>query len=688
MHRFLVRHLTVLNSRRVVPLALLLASVAAACGGSPSPETAAPALPSPAPAPAPAADTAPTRAFQDLDRAAFNRMAVRLNEPAYWASDADADGQPDPEEVATLLFYPSAPRWSEKGAFTAAFGTTYDQLVASSKSATPTGADGERQALVQRELDEAASVLVRTDLRKETEETREVVRRVLAAAALVDQIYWQQTGAAAVAPKVAEDPASKSLFRRNWGPRCATPKLERDDKCSAMPGGAKMPVDIYPAALQTDAGFCKKLEASADAKTLMSPFTAVREKNGKLEAVPYHLVYGDLMRKVGVELTAAAGALKDPKEEPFRIYLRAAARGFETNDWNAADEAWSKMNARNSKYYLRIGPDETYWEPCSQKAGFHVSFALIDQTSIALQDKLAPVQQQMEDDVAKRIGAPYTARKVTFQLPDFIRIVFNAGDSRDAVGGTIGQSLPNWGPVANEGRGRTVAMINLYTDPDSLAVRRNKAASLLTKETLESYADDPTISNLATVLHEAMHNLGPSHEYKVNGKKDDEAFGGDLASMLEELKAQTGAYYFVPFLQTKGVFTEDQVKKIWVDSIVWGLNHVSRGMYTASGQRKAYSQLAAIQTGFLMDEGALVWDATARAANGTEQGAFRVDFAKMKPAVEKMMKVVGGIKAKGDKTQALVLAKKYVDGDKVPHKAITERMLRFPQPNFVYAIDW
>ena len=34
----------------------------------------------------------------------------------------------------------------------------------------------------------------------------------------------------------------------------------------------------------------------------------------------------------------------------------------------------------------------------------------------------------------------------------------DAGDARAASGATIGQSLPNWGPVANEGRGRTVAM--------------------------------------------------------------------------------------------------------------------------------------------------------------------------------------------------------------------------------------
>jgi len=51
------------------------------------------------------------------------------------------------------------------------------------------------------------------------------------------------------------------------------------------------------------------------------------------------------------------------------------------------------------------------------------------------------------------------------------------------------------------------------------------------------------------------------------------------------------------------------------------------------------------------------------------------------------MKIVGRIKAAGDRKEAEALAKKYVDGDRVPHKTITERMLRYPKASFVYAVD-
>ncbi|NUP10838.1 MAG: hypothetical protein HOW73_32745 [Polyangiaceae bacterium] len=627
--------------------------------------------------------------YARLDRATFNKMAARLNLPVYWASDANKDNKVDPAEVASLLFFPTEGKWVESGKFTEDFSKAYEELVKASKAGEPKGEDAERLKQMLGELDAASSVLVRTNMAGMSDTDVTFVRHMVTASKLLDELYAQQLGLAQVADKVAPDAASQSVFRRNWGPLCKTPTFEKNKDCTAAPGVTDVPVDSYPAALQSDADFCKKIEDAENNKDLMKPFAVVRDDGGKLVAKSNEEAYGEAMKKVAAELRAAATDMTDPAETALVDYLNEAANGFESNKWEKADEAWAKMNARNSKWYLRIAPDETYWEPCSLKAGFHMSFAKINTSSLELQDKLAPLQQQMEDDLAALIGEPYKARKVTFHLPDFIDIVLNAGDSRDPVGATIGQSLPNWGPVANEGRGRTVAMTNLYTDPDSMVVRRAKAASLLSEATMKVYVDEGGPGLLGTVLHEATHNLGPSHEYKVDGKKDDEAFGGDLASMLEELKAQSGAYYYLWLVQEKGVITEADAHRSLVDSLVWGLNHISRGMYLPNGKRKAYSQLAAIQIGFFMDEGAITWDPNAKTSSG-EKGSFTINFDKMKDASIKLMKTVAAIKAKGDKAGAIALADKYVEKatSKVPHDLITERLLKHPQPNFVYAIDF
>jgi hypothetical protein len=235
-----------------------------------------------------------------------------------------------------------------------------------------------------------------------------------------------------------------------------------------------------------------------------------RDKSGTLEPVADSEAYRPLMEAVSGELRAAARAVVSPTEGAFKAYLVAAAQSFLDNNWTPSDEAWAKMSATNSAWYLRIAPDEIYWDPCTHKAGFHVTFARINRDSLAWQEKLVPVEQEMEEALAKHIGKPYAARKVTFHLPDFIDIVINAGDDRKDTGATIGQSLPNWGPVANEGRGRTVAMSNLYTDPDSMQARHEQAASLLTAESMALYEDSGLPGLLNTILHEATHNLGPA----------------------------------------------------------------------------------------------------------------------------------------------------------------------------------
>ncbi|HSD91069.1 MAG TPA: hypothetical protein VLB44_26285, partial [Kofleriaceae bacterium] len=303
------------------------------------------------------------------------------------------------------------------------------------------------------------------------------------------------------------------------------------------------------------------------------------------------------------------------------------------------------------------------------------------------QGKLVPVQQEMEQQIAARAGAPYKARKVTFHLPDFIDIIVNAGDDRDPLGATIGQSLPNWGPVANEGRGRTVAMVNINTDPDSREARHAQASSLLDAASMKLYPESTEPGLLSTILHEATHNLGPAHEYKVNGKVDDEAFGGSIASMMEELKAQSGALFLLDFLRTKKLISDEMAQQSFVDSIVWAFGHISQGMYTGEHTRKAYGNLAAIQIGYLIDKGALTWDANATAANGSDKGAFTIHADKLTAVADELMKEVAGIKARGDKAAAEKLIARYVDAETVvPHKLIAERFLRYPKSSFIYSV--
>lgn len=620
-----------------------------------------------------------------LARDRVNQLALRLDVPLFWASDADGDGAPDPDEVRSLRFYSTSEAWTRDGRFTPAFDRAMERIAAESRAPDPPDV---RARLVRSELDHAAPTLVHSDLRALPEPHRAFARRMLSVAERIDALYAAQTGMTALASRArSADDASRALFRRNWGARCLGSLTEREPACSALEGAPRQPVDTYPAEMQSSEGFCRALEARPDASALLNPFTVVRGAGESLRAVPYTEAYAEPMRAIAADLRAAADAMSDPDEAALVAYLRAAATSFETNDWAPADEAWSRMSARNSRWYLRVAPDETYWEPCSQKAGFHLTLARINRASLAWQDRLTPLQNDMERALAALAAGEYTARSVSFHMPDFIDIVANAGDDRDPFGATIGQSLPNWGAVASQGRGRTVAMSNLYTDPDSDARRHAQASSLLAASAMESYTDDPTPGLVSTILHEATHNLGPASEYRADGRTADEAFGGSMSSMLEELKAQSGALYFTGWLRARGLIDEADARRIYVDSIVWSFGHVAAGMYTPSGQRKAYSQLAAVQLGFLLDDGALTWDESALAADGAHRGALSIDFARMSSACERLMTRVLHIKARNDRAAAEELARRYVDGERVPQRVITERYRAFPQVSFVYSVD-
>jgi hypothetical protein len=662
-------------------LASALAAALAACAGRSGPAPAAPAARATS-APPPAA--APSRD-------ALNRAALELALPLFWAKDADGDGAVDPEELAVIWGLDPRPRehWVVDGTFTPAFVEAWGRVRARAGSAA--GPGGAREAALRRELDASYFTVIDTDLRNAPAEDRAFVRHVLEAARIVERIYARQLGTAGMELRIPpEDTLSRFVFFLNQGPWCTAPATEKDASCSALVPAVARRSGLYPEDLQAREGFCAELAKDPRADELTAPFTAVvRDGSGALAAVPYARAYGDDMRAVSRELDAAAAAITSPGEAALKSYLLAAARAFESGDWLAADEAWSRMNAVNSRWYLRVAPDEVYYEPCSLKAGFHVTLARIDQASLAWQKRLEPVKAEMERALAAMAGPPYAAREVSFHLPDFIRIVLNAGDDRKVRVITGGQSLPNWGPVANEGRGRTVAMTNLFEDPKSREVLRRRAESILCAAAMSRWSDDADTHVIGTVLHEAAHNLGPSHEYAVNGRTDDRIFGGALASTLEELKAQTSALYLTDWLTGRGVLTQEVAERAHVWNVLWIFRYMSQPLYDPQGKIQPYPALAAVQFGALLDAGALRWDADEIAANGADRGCVSVDFARLPAAVARLEARVLGVKARGDLDGANALKRDYVDATGPladVRRAIAARIQRFPNATFLYSV--
>ncbi|WP_242344446.1 hypothetical protein [Anaeromyxobacter terrae] len=627
-------------------------------------------------------------------REKLNRASLELAYPFFWSQDSNRNGALDPDELALVWGLDARPRehWVKDGRFTPEFLEAWARVRA--RAASPAAQEDARHAALEKELAQSYFTVLESDFASAAAEERDLVRHVLEAARLVERLHARQLGTLDLAARIpADDGLSRLVFFLNQGPWCSGPTTEKDPACTAISPTPPRLSGLYPAELQANGtGFCDALEKAPRGEELTRPFSVVgRDASGALVPVPYHVAFRDDMEAIARELEAAGAAIQSPGEAALRGYLAAAARAFRTDDWTSADEAWSRMSAENSRFYLRVAPDEVYFEPCSLKAGFQLSFARIDRASLEWQRRLDPVKSDMEKALAGLAGPPYVARAVSFHLPDFIQIVVNAGDARSARGATVGQSLPNWGPVANEGRGRTVAMTSFYTDPESKDVQRRRAESILCPATLARYSDDADATVMGTVLHEAAHNLGPAHEYAVGGRTDDQIFGGPMASTLEELKAQTSALFLTDWLAARGILARDLAERAHVRDVVWTFGHISRGMYDAEGKVKPYSALAAIQVGFLLKEGGLVWRPEANAANGRDHGCLEVDFAAFPAAVTKLEQVALGVKARGDAAAARALEAEYVRGEGPSAsvlRAVTERWLRFPGATFLYSVRY
>jgi hypothetical protein len=636
-----------------------------------------------------AAPPAAPAKYDLISRLEFNTRAIERHLPLFWRTDTNDNKTIEPDELAILWTDVATRRadWVDpKAGFTKKFATAYGVLSNASACTNKKGDELKRCEALLLELSQGRPTLVENEF---SPGDAPLVERMQKIAFLIEKIYAKQTGVDVHATKLPKgDDFSRAVFFRNQGPNCAAPKTENDPACNALPSKPKNISGIYPADIQADKEFCAMLEKQPNGKELMDHFSVVAKDKKGFKAVPYTVAYKKEMDAIATELEAAARSVEST-EVAFRAYLSAAAKAFRTNDWEPANEAWVAMGAENSKYYLRVGPDEVYYEPCAWKAGFALQFARINKDSLEWQRKLEPVKADLEKALAAMAGAPYTARDVSNnKLPDFIDVVLNAADQRNPHGATIGQSLPNWGAVAEKG-GRTVAMTNLYTDADSMAAYKDQMASMFCPATFTKAEATPKGGLMSTVLHEAAHKMGPSDDYMVGGKKDDEVFGGPLAATMEELKAQTSAMYMADWLADKKVITQDEADKSHVRDIAWGFGHISRGMYSAEGKPKNYSQLASIQQGFLRKAGALTWKATDKAANGTDVGCVELDLKKFKTATAELEKQVLGAKARGDKAAAEKLKADFVDAKDEWEKvraAITERWLRAPKASFVYSV--
>ena len=354
-------------------------------------------------------------------------------------------------------------------------------------------------------------------------------------------------------------------------------------------------------------------------------FTVIRrDSNHKLTAIPYSKAYaGDLTR--AAQLLREAAALAD--NASLRKFLQLRADAFLSNNYYDSDVAWMDLDAPLD---ITIGPYETYNDELfGYKAAFEAYITIRDDR---LSDELktfASRLQEIENNLP--IDPKYRNPKLGAAAP--IRVVnevYAAGDGAHGVR-TAAFNLPNDERVVHEKGSKRVMLYNVQ-EAKFDSILKPIAARVLAPSEQPHLSFDSFFSHI--LAHELSHGIGP-HQIQVSGRATTPRQEmKELYSAIEEAKADITGLFMMQYLYDHGfphgADAEHQLYTTYLASTFRSLRF---------GLTEAHGKGMALQFNYLSDKGAFTAGAN---------GAYSVNFAKVKDAVRDLTHDLLTLEARGD----------------------------------------
>lgn len=471
---------------------------------------------------------------------------------------------------------------------------------------------------------------------------RKALQKLVEAAGMMDKIYARQIwgGYEALRTKLEADTSAEGkerlhYFQINCGPWS---KLDRDEPFIDGAPTVKPPwANYYPEDMNKEefTNWLATLPA-ADQKRATGFYTVIRRRpDRKLTIVPYDQEYRDLLVPTAALLREAAELTDNASLKKF-LTLRADA--FLSNDYYASDVAWMDLD---SPIEPTIGPYEVYMdEMFNYKAAFEAFICLRDDAETTRLARFAAHLQEIEDHLP--IDARYRNPKLGALAP--IRVVDEVMTGGEAKAGvqSAAYNLPNDERVTSEKGSKRVMLKN---------VQEAKFQAILMP--IAAVAVDPSQQSLISfepfftfiLAHELMHGLGP-HSINVGGKATTARQAlRELSSAFEEAKADISGLFALQYLIDAGILDRSMEQKIYVTYLAGVFRSIRFGLNDAHGKGMA------LQFNYLLDNGAIVYNASA--------GWFSADPEKFKTAARNLTGEMMTVQAEGSYDKAKAMLDKY-----------------------------
>ncbi len=501
-------------------------------------------------------------------------------------------------------------------------GDTADATASSDDyTETTTGAEVARRGLAKYQSVKLTSDLPLTD----TE--RELVGHLIQAADAMTPVFWVQAyGDPQELSGDITDPSVLEFTKINFGP---WDRLDGNapflDGYGPKPKGANLyPSDITAEELNKAIEAAQAVDDIERAEALSGLYTLVRrDDHGKLITIPYSEAFAEEFGEAAGHLRAAAELAEDPG---LRRHLELRAEALLSDQYYESDLAWMEM--KDNPIDIVIGPIETYEDQLAGYKAAAEAYVLIKDR--AWSERLAryaaflpELQRGIPVDAAYKAEMPGSEADL-----NAYDVVYVAGDS-NAGSKTIAINLPNDERVQLAKGTRRLQLKNaMRAKFDHILV---PLADVLIAEDQRQYVSfDAFFGN--TMFHEVAHGLGIKNT--IDGSDTVRKALKEQASAMEEGKADVLGLYMVSQLHDKGEITDTTIE----DNMVTFVASIFRSI--RFGAASAHGRANVARFGFFKEQGAFVRDA--------ETGTWRVDFEKMRSAMDALSAKILTLQGDGD----------------------------------------
>jgi len=462
-----------------------------------------------------------------------------------------------------------------------------------------------------------ADFTLTADLSHLTDNQREMIRLLIDASVIMDDLYWRQAYGddyQAWLSSVGIDEVRR-FAELNYGP---WDRLDDDKPFIEGVGAKPLGANFYPADMGREEFDAVYLPGKNGLYSLLR-----RDEAGGLILVPFHVAYS-------AELKQAAGILREAADlaesAEFATYLKLRAVALMSDEFQISDMNW--MDMKDNQIDIVIGPIETYEDRLFGFRAAYESYVLIK--DIEWSDRLSRYTDFLPD---LQTGLP-VPDKYKWETPgtdsdlNAYDVVYYAGHSNSGSK-TIAINLPNDEEVQLAKGTRRLQLKNAMRAKFDKILE--PIADVLVDDSQRQHVTfDAFFAN--TMFHEVAHGLGIKNT--IDGKSTVREALLDMYSSMEEGKADVLGLYMITELNKDGEIGDADI----MDYYVTFMASIFRS--TRFGASSAHGKANMVRFNFFTEFGAFVRD--------PETGKYKVDAEAMQHAMTELSRLLLTLQGDGD----------------------------------------